>query len=658
MAHRQRREPGERSSSRAARTLAGETPRTTPALAYRRRLARYSAERDRAYAQRQRLRGRILLLVGAAIVCAIAAFAATLLLLIPTVALAAQAYRVATTQGEYDRAYLRLTALVAVQEEGLARLTRDWDALPLRQPPPPPAGQPAADVSLAYAADLDLQGRASLLHLLGTANTPGGQVTLRRWLLAPAPCAVVRDRQQAVAELAPDVDLRDELAVHGRRIAELQPTYLSFLAWAEGAPWLTPRPMLVWLSWLLPLLTIGCLCAEIAQITAYPLWAVFAAISWLLAAGFGRQVDGVIDQVSERQSAFRPYAELFALLSARRFEAPLLRGIQDELAAGDLRAAQQMRALARIMTLADLRLSILEPFLQIGLLWNFHVLRQLERWQHAAGHEVRAWMETLSEMESLAALATLAYDHPGWGRPEILAAPAGPHEPVLVATALGHPLLPPDACVGNDVSLGPPGTFLLVTGSNMSGKSTLLRAIGTNVVLAQAGAPVCASTFRLRPAALATSIRVQDSLEYGVSYFMAELARLKLVVDETDAVAQAGERTPLFLLDEILRGTNTSERQFAAAHTLAYLLAHGATGVVSTHDLALSEAPEVASSAILAHFTDSFIRGPEGLSMQFDYVLRPGLATATNALHLMEMAGLPLPETRPGAPGGTTEEVD
>jgi DNA mismatch repair ATPase MutS len=200
--------------------------------------------------------------------------------------------------------------------------------------------------------------------------------------------------------------------------------------------------------------------------------------------------------------------------------------------------------------------------------------------------------------------------------------------------------------VGNDVTLGPPGSFLLVTGSNMSGKSTLLRAIGTNVVLAQAGGPVCASAFRLCPVALATSIRVQDSLEYGVSYFMAELGRLKLVVDETEAVARAGERTPLFLLDEILHGTNTSERQFAAAHTVAYLLARGATGAVSTHDLSLAAAPELAPHATLAHFTDSFVRGPDALSMRFDYVLRPGLATSTNALELMEMAGLPLPDAK------------
>ncbi|HEV7129625.1 MAG TPA: hypothetical protein VGN32_19485, partial [Ktedonobacterales bacterium] len=213
-----------------------------------------------------------------------------------------------------------------------------------------------------------------------------------------------------------------------------------------------------------------------------------------------------------------------------------------------------------------------------------------------------------------------------------------------VATRLGHPLLPSAACVGNDITVGPPGTFILVSGSNMSGKSTLLRAIGINVALAQAGAPVCAASLRLHPTAIITSMRIRDSLELGISYFMAELTRLKLVVEEVQDAVDGGTQTPLFLLDEILAGTNTGERRIAAAHIINYLVGLGATGAVSTHDLALAESPELSGSSKLVHFTESFTRGVEGLSMHFDYLLRPGVATTTNALKLMEMAGLPLPE--------------
>jgi DNA mismatch repair ATPase MutS len=190
--------------------------------------------------------------------------------------------------------------------------------------------------------------------------------------------------------------------------------------------------------------------------------------------------------------------------------------------------------------------------------------------------------------------------------------------------------------------VGPPGTFLLVTGSNMSGKSTLLRAIGVNVVLAQAGGPVCADDMAIPPLALATSVRVRDSLEYGVSYYMAELRRIKEVVDAATEARAEGKRVPFFLLDEILHGTNTSERQIAARRIIRHLLALGATGVVSTHDLTLADSPDLARVSQQVYFTEQFSRGPEGPVMRFDYRLRPGVATSTNALKLMEIVGLPV----------------
>jgi DNA mismatch repair ATPase MutS len=245
-------------------------------------------------------------------------------------------------------------------------------------------------------------------------------------------------------------------------------------------------------------------------------------------------------------------------------------------------------------------------------------------------------------VEALAALAGLAHDNPAWAFPDF-----APAATALEARGLGHPLLPADGRVVNDVTVGPVGAFLLVTGSNMSGKSTLLRALGVNVALAGAGGPVCAGALRLPPVALWTSMRVQDSLARGVSYFMAELQRLKQIVDAARPGAaggdgDAGGRRVLYLLDEILQGTNTAERQIAARRIVLFLVERGALGAVSTHDLTLADEPAVAAVAHPVHFTETFATTADGPAMSFDYRLRPGIATSTNALRLMELVGLAL----------------
>ena len=247
-------------------------------------------------------------------------------------------------------------------------------------------------------------------------------------------------------------------------------------------------------------------------------------------------------------------------------------------------------------------------------------------------------------MEALGALATLAHDQPDWVFAEVVA-PDGvdgsADGTVLDAAALGHPLIPDEKRVANDVRVGPPGTFLLVTGSNMSGKSTLLRALGLNVVLAQAGAPVCAARLRMPRLDVHTSIRVQDSLARGVSYFMAELERLKQIVDAAHRVRDEGSATLLFLLDEILHGTNTAERRIAATRVIRHLVDTGAIGAATTHDLELAEEPALAGAARLVHFSETFNDVDGASTLHFDYRLRDGLATSTNALALMKIVGLP-----------------
>jgi len=281
-------------------------------------------------------------------------------------------------------------------------------------------------------------------------------------------------------------------------------------------------------------------------------------------------------------------------------------------------------------------LSLLYFALQATVVWDFHILLLLERWQKRCARLVRQWFEALAELEALGSLACLAFDNPQWCFPDVDAA----LPKLLRGTAVGHPLLSDQVRVANDVEVGPVGMVLLVTGSNMSGKSTLLRAIGVNALLAEAGGPVCARSLQLPPLVVTTSMRIQDSLEDGVSFFMAELQRLKLIVDQASSHAQRADRTLLYLLDEILQGTNSVERHLAVARVLSHLVTQGAIGAVSTHDLALVQSPDLVDCCRAVHFRETLHGAGSGRQMTFDYLLRPGVATTTNALKLLEMVGL------------------
>ncbi|HMA34171.1 MAG TPA: DNA mismatch repair protein MutS [Chloroflexia bacterium] len=600
------------------------------AAVYHLRCERFGRERDRYTAEWNRIANfRLLAFVAAVIAISIGLWqglpwltGAGALLLVAFVALVYYHNQLAWLRRRY-------TELWQINDEAAKRLARDWAALPQRH-------SRSAEPAHPYAADLDLFGHASLFQLLETMGTHMGEETLQRWLVAPAPLETVRLRQPAVAELAPLIDLRDELTVRGRLLGEPKPDPAPFLAWAEAAPWLLARRGLLWVGRASVVLLWVLLLAQLAGWLADPFWTILVIVNLGIRALLGRRVRATLQQATANERAFHQYAEALHLLAAAPFTAPLLQRLQADLTV-DGKAAHlymaRVHALGGWMMPED---SLLNIPLQLLTLWDVQLLAALEGWQAVAGGRARAWLAVLGEAEALAALAVLAHDNPSWAFPDLDAG-----APALDARDLGHPLLAASVRVTNDVRVGPPGTFLLVTGSNMSGKSTLLRAIGLNLVLAQAGGPVCASTFRAPPVTLWTSMRIQDSLEQGVSYFMAELQRLKAIVDAAGQ-APAAARPVCYLLDEILQGTNTAERQIAARRIILYLVAQGALGAVSTHDLTLAAAPEVAAAAQAIHFTETFTTGPTGPAMQFDYKIRPGIATSTNALRLMELIGLHL----------------
>jgi hypothetical protein len=529
-----------------------------------------------------------------------------------------------------------LEQLQQVNERQAARCVRDWSAVPI----------PRVSVPLRHAAvakDLDLFGRASLFQLVNQAHTPRGIETLRDWLLEPTAPQEIGDRQASVRELMPLFELREELALRGHALAGSLAGPAAFVQWAESEPYLTRRPWVKWISRLLPLVgalatlgwTTGSLSPDAGGITLL----IVLVLNILFTVALTGSVHDVFNNISTRHGEMRHYVALFELLAGLPGQSPRLAAIRRHAIQEERGAVHQVRRLDVIMRLAGLRhsaLSLLYFALQATVVWDFHVLVLVERWQQRCRDLVRHWFDALGELEALSSLACLAHDNPLWCFPAV-----DPELPrVLRASGLGHPLLSDRVRVANDVEVGPAGTVLLVTGSNMSGKSTLLRAVGINVLLAEAGGPACARSLQLPPLTVTTSMRIQDSLEDGVSFFMAELKRLKAIVDEASAYAPRTDRGLLYLLDEILQGTNSVERHLAVSRVLGHLVAAGAIGAVSTHDLALAESPDLANCCRTVHFRETLHSDSGGRQMTFDYRLRPGVATTTNALKLLAMVGL------------------
>lgn len=600
-------------------------------------------------------------------------------------AAAAALFVVFVARQQAARLRMRRAELMAgFNREGIARIARSWPEL---RPWPIAPSVPglAAPRDHDYADDLDLYGHASLLHLTGVCGTPPGWRTLQEWLLGSADPKTVALRQDAVSEMAGAFDFRDGLAAETRLAAipaatRLAPTPAttrlapapaamrhgppptgtrpapvtpetpedSFLRWAEGDPWLPKHRWLRAASLVLPPI-------NAAAITLYSLGMVpIPALVWPLLISAvvlvprWRGIHAVFDEADDGESGVRRYSLILGHLRDAPLESRYLAALRERVGAGPpadagraggprpgpaterRTAPEEITALRRLLDMAEARRSPLVHIpLALMFFWDVRVLAGLERWKARSGRRVRGWLEAVGEAEALAALAALAADNPGWTMPTL-----HPDARTLRARGLGHPLLSPQECIHNDVEIGPAGSFLLVTGSNMSGKSTLLRATGLNAVLAQAGGPVCAEELRMPPLRVMTSIHIEDSLADGVSYFLAGLQRLKRVVD-----AAGGPRPrTLYLLDEILQGTNSAERRIAARTVLRRLLVTGAIGAVTTHDLTLADADDLAERATAVHFTESFEGGDAELT--FDYRLRDGITTSTNALRLLALAGL------------------
>lgn len=496
------------------------------------------------------------------------------------------------------------------------------------------------------ARDLDLFGDNSLYRLLGTVRTPSGLLLLRDWLLHGASSSEVSARQAAICELRDQVDWRGEFQLICEQLSVSEAGPSKFVEWCESESWVQRWWPIHWVArlclfvWIL--IPLGWSAGLIAPAIAGWILVGAAAVSFLISVFFAGPIHDIFNQISARQEDVRCYNRLFNQLADYQPKAERLREIHGRLFdQGDLR--NKLSKLGLLTWLANFRRNgiffIAYLVFQFLFFWDIHVLDLLERWKRKNAAGARTWFADLAQWETLVALAQLAWDHPNWKFPKVMEQTA-PSDLRFVATQLGHPLLDPQRCVVNDVELGPPGTLLLVTGSNMSGKSTLLRSVGLNAVLAQMGAPVCAQSLQMVPVEIATSMRISDSLADGVSFFMAELKRLRDVVQQAGKLGSNGDRGMMFLLDEILQGTNSRERQIAVSLVLRRLLEAGAIGAVSTHDLELASLPELKSACRPVYFAESFSTVNGKKTMTFDYKMHQGVSPTTNALKLLELVGL------------------
>jgi len=519
----------------------------------------------------------------------------------------------------------RARRALGIAERGVEFYARGLARLDLSDAPWGNTGERHLDPEHPYALHLDLFGSRSLFELLSQAQTQRGEERLAEWLLAPAPADEVRARQAAVAELRPRLALREDLFALNRELGENMPAD-RLIAWATA-----PRRLG---GWPLRVLAAALSAASVAALAL----AFAGATAWLPALGLvllvvathvalQRRVASVLGAIEPRLRDLDRLAALLARLEAEPYEAPRLRAARAALDHGGVPASRQIGELHRLVALLDWRRNQLFAPLAGLLLWGLQIACALEAWRARSGGDIAGWLAALGDLEALGDLAGYAFEHPADPFPEITDA-----SPLFHARALGHPLLLDSLCVRNDLELDATHPLVVVSGSNMSGKSTFLRCIGTAAILALAGAPVRAQSLRLSPLALGACLRVQDSLRDGASRFYAELLSLRRVAELCK-----GSLPLLFLLDEILAGTNSHDRRIGADALLHGLLAHGAIGLVTTHDLALTAiADELAPRATNAHFEDQLVDG----ELRFDYRLRPGVISRGNALELMRAVGL------------------
>lgn len=494
-----------------------------------------------------------------------------------------------------------------------------------------PNGEQYADPLHPYSGDLDLFGPYSIFQFCNRTVTASGSKKLAWWLEMAADPEVVRARQQAVQELAPQLDWRQHFRAYGMIQTDDQANKLALEKWLD-------EPFLVfgkkWMSWALWGLPIWAIVALMVILPNYPLALALIAVlpAALLLRQTFQQVNRIVEHTAKAETWLLGYATLIQQIENLEVNADLLQKLRGNFrnAEAQFSASQTIRRLSYCFGQLNVRNNPFAIFLNLVGLWDLQWVYQLEKWKVQNQENLFNWFAALGEMDALSSLANLHYNQADWVFPVLHP------EASLSAKQLGHPLIPGNRRIGNDLQMPTQQHLKLLTGSNMAGKSTWLRSLGVNLVLAQAGAPVCAQALSMPPLLVFTGMRTQDDLSASASSFYAELRRLRAMLDAV--IAQEGQINGVFfLLDEILKGTNSRDRHQGSRALMLQLLRHGSAGFIATHDLELT-AMEAENPGLIQNVCMEV--DIEGDELYFDYTLKPGISQSFNASLLMRRMGI------------------
>ena len=481
-----------------------------------------------------------------------------------------------------------------------------------------------------YANDLDLFGRASVYQYINRTTSEPGSTTLSNWLLQPAAVESLLKRQEAVKELSKIHEWKQELQAIGKEKKIQWLTLERINAWLQERDIFSPFKAWAWLKYILPVIILTVTVLTIFDYVTLNTFYVFLFVFAVIAFKIDRKVVPIHTKLSKIVEEVEVLSDSIALIENATFQAPLLIQLKEQFSHTNGKASAALSQLKKILDRLDIRYNIvLSAPLNLFLQWNLHQVTALEKWKKQNGNQIGQWFTALGELEALSSLSTIAFNNPGWCFPLFR-----DEHFFIEGTDIGHPLISAAKRVNNPLRIDSAGELMLVTGSNMAGKSTYLRSIGVNVVLAMAGGPVCARSFHLSPVQIVSSMRIADNLEESTSTFYAELKKLKTIIEKVNK----GEKV-LILLDEILRGTNSLDRHTGSVALIRQLIKYHAAGIIATHDVELAELKKEFPLNILNYHFDVQVNNDE---LFFDYELKEGVCTSLNASILMKKIGIEL----------------
>ncbi len=480
-----------------------------------------------------------------------------------------------------------------------------------------------------YALDLDLFGPHSMFQAACRATTAIGQECLAQYLLEPANITTIADRQQAIAELQPMLEWRQEFQARGLETTD-DPVHLDLLqAWLKDPDLVRGNGLLAFASQSAPWYFFVCFAIWVFFVP-WPIFVLLLSPLLIILKKTNEQVGKIHLRTAYAEASLAAYGRLMQVVENQSFEAGFLKKLRSKLTVEGQTASVAVEQLSYIIRQLNMRFNFFAIFLNIGSLWDLRYVLRLEKWRAAHRQQLTNWFDALREMEALCSLAALWYNNQDWVLPTF--SPSNS----LDAIGLGHPLILPSKRRTNDFSMPTRGHIKLVTGSNMAGKSTFLRTVGLNVVLAQAGAPVCASRFSLAPLQVYTSMRTQDDLSESTSSFYAELKRLKVIIEAVKTANKQGLPV-FFLLDEILKGTNSVDRHTGSAALIRQLIRLRGGGIIATHDLELGRMEAESEGSVENLCMEVEIKDGQ---LFFDYSIKPGVSKSFNATLLMRQMGI------------------